>query len=45
MLILRYKLKSDNFLCFTLFGNFKELSISLQPDAQLIWGFDQNVAF
>ena len=25
--------------------NFKRLIISLQPDVQLRWGFDQNVAF
>ena len=24
--------RGDKFLCFTLFGNFKEVSISLQPD-------------
>ena len=37
--------RGDKFLCFTLFRNFKELFISLQPDVQLSWGLDQNVAF
>ena len=27
--------RSDRFLCFTLFRNFKELHISLQPDVRL----------
>ena len=33
------------FLCFTLFLNFTELFISLQPFVRLRWGLDQNVAF
>ena len=38
--------KIDNeFLCFTLFLNFTELFISLQPDVRLRWPLDQNVAF
>ena len=37
--------RNDKFLCFTLFLNFKELFISLQPDVQLRWDLDQNVAF
>ena len=37
--------RGDKFLCFALFFEIKELFISLQPDAQLRWGLDQNVAF
>ena len=40
-----YAKKGDKFLCFTLYRNLKELFISLQPDVQLRWGLDQNVAF
>ena len=36
--------RCDKFLRFTLFLNFTELSISLQPDVWLRWGLDQNVA-
>ena len=35
----------DKFLSFPLFINFKELSISLQPDIQFEFGLDQNVTF
>ena len=35
----------DKFLCFTLFLNFSELFISLQPYVRLRWGSDHNVAF
>ena len=35
----------DKLLCFTLFLNFTELFISLQPDVRFRWGLDQNVAF
>ena len=37
--------RGDKFVCFILFLSFKELFISLQPDARLRWGLDQNVAF
>ena len=37
--------RGDKFLCFTLFRNFIEFLISLQPDIQFRWGLDQNVAF
>ena len=37
--------RRDKVLCFTLFLNVKELFISLQPDVELIWGLDQDVAF
>ena len=37
--------RGDKFLCFALFFEIKELFISLQPDVQLRWGLDQNVAF
>ena len=37
--------RGDKFLFFTLFLNSKELFISLQPDVQLRWGLDQDVAF
>ena len=36
---------SDKFLCLTLFLNFKEFFISLQPDVRLGWDLDQNVVF
>ena len=32
--------RGDKFLCFTLFLNFTELFISLQPDVRLRWGLD-----
>ena len=37
--------RGDKFLCFTLFLNFTELSISLHPDVRLRLGLDQNVVF
>ena len=37
--------RGDKFLCFTLFFNFNELFVSLQPDVQLRWGLNQDVAF
>ena len=37
--------KGDKFLCFTLFFEFIELFISLQPDVRLRWDLDQNVTF
>ena len=40
-----YAKRGDKFFCFTLYRNLKELFISLQPDVQLRWGLDQNVAF
>ena len=36
--------RGDKFLCFTLLLNLKEMFISLQPNVQLRWGLDQNVA-
>ena len=36
--------RGNKFLCFTLFLNLAELFITLQPDVQLKWGLDQNVA-
>ena len=37
--------RGDKFLCFTLFLNFKELFLFLQPDVRLRWDLEQNVAF
>ena len=37
--------RGNKFLCFYIVFEFKELFISLQPDVQLRWGLDQNVAF
>ena len=37
--------RGDKFICFTLFLNFTELFISLQPYGPIRWGLDQNVAF
>ena len=34
--------RGDKFLCFTLFLNFKELFISLQPDVRLRLGFESK---
>ena len=40
-----YRPKSDKFLLFTLFLNFTELVISLQPNVWLRWGLEQDVPF
>ena len=37
--------RGTKFLCFTLFFNFKELFISLQPDVRLRRGLEENVVF
>ena len=37
--------RSDKLLYFTLFLNFTELFISLQPDVRLRWSVNQNIAF
>ena len=37
--------RGDKFLCFTLFLNFTELFVSLQPDVGLRWDLNQNVSF
>ena len=36
--------RGDKFLCFILLLNLKEMFISLQPNVQLRWGLNQNVA-